>query len=159
MINFSRIENDIFIGSTPQIEADVMRLQEAKVSAALSLQSDSDLKAYRIDWKKLQSFYQYNDIAVQRFQIIDFDEVDLGNKLTSPIKALNGFLSDGHRVYVHCNAGVCRAPATVLGYLCHYRGLSLQEGLDHIRKHRPQANPYINAVSKALAQLASEKVL
>lgn len=156
MINFSRIETDIFIGSTPQAEADITQLKEIDVTAVLSLQSDSDLKTHRIDWKKLQSVYQYNDIVVQRFQIIDFDEVDLGNKLTSPIKALNSLLSDGHRVYVHCNAGVCRAPATVLGFLCHYRGLSIENGLDYIRENRPQAHPYTNAVNKALAQLAGE---
>ncbi len=157
MINFSRIETDIFIGSTPQTETDVTRLKQMKVSAVLSLQSDSDLKTHHIDWKKLQSVYQYNDITVQRFQIIDFDEVDLANKLTSPIKALNSFLSAGHRVYVHCNAGICRAPATVLGYLCHYRGTTMEDGLAYIRENRPQAHPYLNAVSKALAQLASEK--
>jgi len=156
MINFSRIETDIFIGSAPQTEVDVTRLKQIKISAVLSLQSDADVKAHRIDWKKLQSIYQYNDITVQRFQIIDFDETDLANKLTSPIKALNALLSEGHRVYVHCNAGICRAPATVLGYLCHYRDLSVQDGLAYIRQNRPQAHPYINAVNKALAQLAEE---
>ena len=58
---------------------------------------------------------------------------------------------------MHCNAGICRAPATVLGYLCHFRGLSLEDGLAYIRENRPQANPYTGAVSKALRQLAQER--
>lgn len=156
MINFSRLEQNIFIGSAPQSSVDASRLKQMKITAVLSLQSDGDFRSHQIDWKKLQSAYQYNDIAVQRFPIIDFDENDLGNKLADPVQALNALLSVGHRVYVHCNAGVCRAPATVLGYLCHYRSMSIEEGLEYIRSQRPQAHPYISAVEIALQKLAKQ---
>ena len=78
----------------------------------------------------------------------------MGNKLADPVRCLNDLLSAGNRVYVHCNAGVCRAPATVLGYLCYYRGMELEQGLEYIRRNRPQAHPYISAVEKALKQLS-----
>ena len=154
MINFDRIEGDIFIGSAPQNSIDVARLKQMKITAVLSLQSDQDFKSHRIDWKKLQSAYQYNDITVERFAIIDFDEADLGDKLADPVRSLNNLLSAGHRVYVHCNAGVCRAPATVLGYLCYFRGMEIEQGLEYIRRNRPQAHPYVSAVEKALTQLS-----
>jgi len=64
-------------------------------------------------------------------------------------------LAIGHRVYVHCNAGVCRAPATVLGYLCHYRGMTVDHGLEYLRAKRPQVHPYIGAVEKALEKLSA----
>jgi atypical dual specificity phosphatase len=154
MINFSRLEQNIFIGSAPQSSVDAARLKQMKISAVLSLQSDADFKSHRIDWQKLQSAYQYSDIVVQRFPVVDFDELDLGNKLADPVIALHSLLEVGHRVYVHCNAGVCRAPATVLGYLCHYRGMEIDAGLEYIRSQRPQAHPYISAVQKALTKLA-----
>lgn len=154
MINFGHIEPNIFIGSAPQNQVDVERLKQMGITALVSLQSDADLKGHRIDWSKLYSAYQYNNIVAQRFPIADFDEVDLGNKLASPVKTLNSLLSAGHRVYVHCNAGICRAPATVLGYLCHYRGMTFEQGLAFIRENRPQANPYKRAVEKALDQLS-----
>lgn len=153
MINFDRIENNIFIGTAPQNDVDVTRLAKMKITAVVSLQSDHDLAGLRIDWKKLQSNYQDNNIAIQRFPIIDFDEVDLGNRLAEPIQALNTLLAVGHRVYVHCNAGICRAPATVLGYLCHYKGMDVKEGLRYIRENRPQVHPYINSVERALNRL------
>ena len=155
MINFNRIEGDIFLGSAPQTSVDVARLKQMKVTAVLSLQSDADFKSHRIDWAKLQNTYQHNDITVQRFGIIDFDQQDLGEKLPEPIKALNSLLAVGHRVYVHCNAGVCRAPATVLGYLCHYRGMTIDSGLEYLRKNRPQVHPYISAVEQALSTLSA----
>ncbi|MFT6406997.1 MAG: protein-tyrosine phosphatase [Arenicella sp.] len=154
MINFDRIEANIFLGSAPQSSIDVARLKQMKITAVLSLQSDADFKSHRIDWKKLQNAYQQNNISVQRFAIVDFDEVDLGNKLAEPVQALNALLAGGHRAYVHCNAGVCRAPATVLAYLCHYRGMSIQGGLEFLRRSRPQVHPYISAVEKSLVKLA-----
>ena len=154
MISYSQIETDIFIGSAPQSSVDVARLLELNVSAVLSLQSDEDFRSHGIDWKKIQSIYRYNDIEVQRFQINDFDETDMGNKLVPPVQMLNDLLTQGKCVYVHCNAGVCRAPGTVLAYLSHYRGMSVEQGLVYIRRKRPQANPYIGAVTKALNQLS-----
>ena len=153
MINFDRIENNIFIGTAPQNDVDVTRLAKMKITAVVSLQSDHDLAGLRIDWKKLQSNYQDNNVSIQRFPIIDFDEVDLGNRLAEPIQALNALLAVGHRVYVHCNAGICRAPATVLGYLCHYKGMDVKGGLRYIRENRPQVHPYINSVEQALKRL------
>lgn len=155
MINFSRIEPAIFVGSAPQNSIDVSRLAQMKITSVISLQSDADLKSHNIDWNKLQSAYREFDIYVQRFPIIDFDEVDLGQKLPAPVKALNTVLALQHRVYVHCNAGICRAPATVLTYLCHYRGMSKEEGLEYIRKERPQVHPYMNAVTLALDEMST----
>lgn len=156
MLNFGRIEGDIFIGNAPHNSVDVARLKQMQITAVVSLQSDQDFKTHKIDWKKLQNAYQYSEITIERFPIIDFDEVDLGDRLAEPVKALHGLLTIGHRVYVHCNAGVCRAPATVLGYLCHYRGMEIEQGLEYIRRNRPQAHPYIRAVERALAQLSTD---
>jgi atypical dual specificity phosphatase len=154
MINFNPIDQFIFIGSTPQNEMDVARLAQMKVSAVLSLQSDVDLKQHRIDWKKLQAEYNARNITVARFPIMDFDEDDLGNKIAAPIQQLKQYLDVGHRVYVHCNAGICRASSTVLGYYMAYKGMSFDQGLAFIRTHRPQVNPYKNAVLKGVKALS-----
>ena len=153
MINFGQIDEQLFIGSAPQNSVDVARLKQMKISAVLSLQSDPDIRAHRIDWQKLQNAYQYNDLHFQRFPIIDFDEQDLGKRLPQPIRALEQLIGLQHKVYVHCNAGICRAPATVLGYLCHFRDMSIEVALEYIRRQRPHANPYLGAVRLALLEL------
>lgn len=156
MINFDPIEPGITVGSAPQSSVDVARLKEMKITAVISLQSDDDLKARKTDWSKLVAAYQHHDIDVNRFPINDFDELDLGQKVTQPIKKLNDLLKAKHNVYVHCNSGVCRAPATVLGYLCHFQGMTIEEGLRIIRIARPVANPYRKAVERALVELANQ---
>ena len=153
MLNFGHIESDIFVGYAPQSSVDVARLAQMRVTAVLSLQSDEDFRTHAIDWKKMKGAYEYNNIEVHRFPILDFDENDLARRLEQPVVQLHNLLVSGRRIYVHCNAGVCRAPATVLAYLCHYRGMSLEHGLEYIRRNRPQANPYLGAVQKTLDSL------
>jgi atypical dual specificity phosphatase len=156
MLNFGHIESDIFVGCAPQSSVDVARLGQMRINAVLSLQSDDDFITHAIDWKKLQSAYQYNNIEIHRFAIRDFDEFDMSRRLEAPVMQLHNLLVAGRRIYVHCNAGVCRAPATVLAYLCHYRGMSIEHGLEYIRRNRPQANPYVDAVEKTLSALKNK---
>ncbi len=156
MINFGPVETNLLVGNAPHGRVDVARLKQMQVSAVLSLQSDSDFKTHQIDHKTLLSAYQDNDILIYRIAIIDFDEKDLGDNVAQAAKRLNQLLTTGHRVYVHCNAGVCRAPATVLTYLCFYRHMSIEDGLEYIRRVRPQAHPYISAVKKGLEELRKQ---
>ena len=156
MINFDPIEPNIFIGSCPQNTIDVDRLHKLRVTAVLSLQTEQDFKYHNIDWAGLQRDYEQCGIYVQRFPIADFNEKDLGERVAEPIKELNNLLNVGHRVYVHCTAGICRASATVIGYLCHYKGMQPQEALTYVRDKRPVVNPYMKAVEKALQTLKED---
>lgn len=154
MINFDLVEPKVFVGSSPQSDIDVERLAQLKITAVINLQSDDDLKARNINWTDLQTAYQQYGMVVERFPINDFDEADLGNKVAEPIERLDAFLQDGHRVYVHCNSGICRAPAVVLGYLCHYQDMSINAGLQQLHIARPIVSPYRSAVEKALEHLS-----
>lgn len=151
MINFSRIDENIFVGSSPATAIDVNRLATAKITAVISLQSDEDLKQRKIDWQKLVETYQQSNIVAKRFPIKDFSESDLAENLAEPVAFLKIFLDAGHRVYVHCNAGICRAPATVIGYLCLHKGMTIEQALEFLRSNRPQVNPYIGALQSFLA--------
>ena len=56
-----------------------------------------------------------------------------------------GFLADrttvGHRVLVHCWAGVSRSPAIVAAFMTITAGLSADEALKIIQEKRPKADP------------------
>lgn len=152
MINFSRIDENIFVGSSPASAVDVGRLATAKITAVISLQSDEDLKQRKIDWQQLVETYQQSNIVAKRFSIKDFSESDLAKKLAEPVAYLKSLIDAGHRVYVHCNAGICRAPATVIGYLCLHKGMTIDQALEHLRSNRPQVNPYVGAIEAFLAK-------
>lgn len=158
MINFNRIEENIFVGSAPRNLIDVNRLEsQLKVTAILSLQTDSDFKNYQIDFNEISSGYRKADIQFYRFPITDFDAVDMSKKLVEPVQMLASLIDQEHRVYVHCNAGICRAPGTVLGYLHAYKGMDLDEGLAYMREKRPMVNPYMDAVRMAMKTLKNKE--
>jgi len=55
---------------------------------------------------------------------------------------LDEWTKEGHRVMVHCMAGVSRSVSVVITYLIMYKGWSLELALTHIGLRRPAANPH-----------------
>jgi len=156
MINFDLIQAKVYVGSSPNSRNDVARLKQLRVSALICLQSDADFKNHNIDWSELQRYYQESDISVHRHPILDFDEDDLAKEVGHAVLTLNRLLDQGHSIYVHCNSGICRAPAAVLGYLCHFEGMSFDAAMRQIQIARPIASPFRSAVKKALEDLAKD---
>jgi protein-tyrosine phosphatase len=58
-------------------------------------------------------------------QVKDFDPWSLRKVLPSAVQALHEAVSQGGRVYVHCTAGLGRAPAVVIAYLYWFKGMDL----------------------------------
>jgi protein-tyrosine phosphatase len=48
-------------------------------------------------------------------------------------------LRQGHRVYVHCTAGINRSPRVVLTYLTGVEGMGLEETMTLLPRARPEA--------------------
>lgn len=109
MINLTLINRRIFIGTYPHSEVDMDRLRSGpKISAVLNLQTDAD-----------------------------FSPDDLERKLALASDLLHQLITIGHRVYVHCTAGIGRAPAGVTGYLAWYEGMELEAAGEKVKSLRP----------------------
>jgi len=55
---------------------------------------------------------------------------------------LNRWINAGHKVIVHCYAGISRSVSTVLAYLMIYKRLMYQQAYDLVKKGRPELNPH-----------------
>jgi protein-tyrosine phosphatase len=53
-------------------------------------------------------------------------------------------LADGHHLLVHCGAGIGRA-GTLAAVTLVRQGMSTDEALVHVRRHRPMAGPEVGA--------------
>lgn len=149
MINFDRITKTIFIGTYPQSPLDIDRLRDgARVTAVVNLQSDADMKSLRVDWKTLTKHYIRRDMVIYRHPILDFDPADLTRNLRSAVVRVGELESVGHRIYIHCTAGVGRAPAVVIGHLAWNLGWDLDEAHQFVLERRV-CNPYIDAIRDA----------
>ncbi|MFC1664272.1 dual specificity protein phosphatase family protein [Pseudomonadota bacterium] len=149
MINYNQITAEIFVGSYPSNRLDVERLRSGlKITAVLNLQTDKDFIDWGINWKELSKIYLQTDMVVERVPIQDFDGVDLSARLIHAVDCLDRLITIGHRVYVHCTAGIGRAPATVVAYLAWCLDWSIDDAEAHLLKSRSCA-PNMDAIRHA----------
>jgi len=77
----------------------------------------------------------------------DFDDVvDLYQSVAEQIRS-------GDAVIVHCAAGIGRAGTLAVG-VCQILGMSLDDALLHVRRHRPGAGPEAGQQMEAVRYLA-----
>ena len=122
--------------------ADLDRIgAETGVSAVLSVQHNECLAYWGIDYDQMRTYGENLGLRMARSPMRDFDIPDQRCNLAQAVKALAHLQSNGHRTYVHCTAGLGRAPLTVLSFLVWIAGLSPQEAIGLIHRGRPGAVP------------------
>ena len=138
-LNWNVVRHDLAIGSCPRSSNDLNIIQaETHVSAMLSLQHDECLEALEIDYPRHLRQGRALGLVMARCPLRDFDPDDQRRGLPAAVRALNGLLRQGHRVYVHCTAGINRASLVVLSYLTWIEGASLEEAMESLLHARPE---------------------
>jgi atypical dual specificity phosphatase len=135
----------LFIGEYPRVE-DIAWLKQAfRVSAVFSLQDAEDLAVKGISLPTLLTECRTHNIEFHRTPIADFDCESLDKVLPEALEVLHTLSSDGHTVFLHCNAGCNRAPTVAIAYLHVHRGMTLHEARDFVKERRP-CGPYMEVL-------------
>jgi hypothetical protein len=118
------VADGIVVGTYPQTPEDVRHLKDQLgVTAVLSLQDDDDLEGLGVRWDLFARAYQASGIVAVREPVKDFAPKALMVRLAACVAALDRLVTAGHRVYVHCTAGINRSPTVVIAWLHAHRGL------------------------------------
>lgn len=134
--HYSDLDDRLAVGSSPAA-GDAGLLASRGVTALVSLQSDADLAERGLDWAALAADYAAAGIDATRVPVTDFDRRDLLRNLDRAVRAVDDYAAAGHKVYVHCNAGLNRSPCTVTGHLVSGRGMALEDAVLWIEaRHR-----------------------
>jgi hypothetical protein len=121
-LSFDQIgHTNIYIGNYPQVEDDAQALHEAGVTGIFNVQTDTDIEHRGYNWDLMKQYYSERGMEAIHFPITDFNHDDLLNKLFDGACKINHMVSNGQKVFVHCTAGMGRAPACVLAYLCLFK--------------------------------------
>ncbi len=146
MINYDAILDDLFVGTHPQDRDDIDHLRsERAVTAVLNLQTEEDMQMWGLDWSNVSRYYVECRMQLERVPIRDFDPIDLRAKLKKAVSALDALVRRNHRVYVHCTAGVGRAPAVAIAWLAWCQGWEMDEAVRHVRQRRA-CSPFVEAI-------------
>jgi len=122
--------------------ADLDRIgAEAGASAVLSVQHDDCLAYWDIDYPEMRTHGERVGLRMARSPMRDFDIPDQRRNLARAVRTLADLQSNEYRTYVHCTAGLGRAPLTVLSYLVWIEGLSPEQAISLIHRGRPGAVP------------------
>jgi len=150
-INFDKIADyPIFIGAYPQHEEDIKILTKNGVTAVLNVQTDIDMKHRQTDPMKLKEIYSRYNIKMTHYPIHDFNSEDLALKVKGAAECLNDLITEGRVVYVHCTAGMGRAPSTVIVYLVIYKKVEVDNAYNLVKENRKVVNPNMWSIKKAL---------
>jgi protein-tyrosine phosphatase len=132
-MDFAVITPKLLVGPCPYDSEEFQQLKSESVTAILSLLSleDEEESGVRGIVEATRAALEYRNVPVN-----DFDLLDLKRKLPACVEALDDLITNGHKVYVHCTAGVARSPTVVAAYL-HWRlHWPLERALDHLQRAR-----------------------
>jgi protein-tyrosine phosphatase len=137
ILRFSRISSQLYVGS--QFRKNGLKvLRNNGINAVVNLRKEFDDAAYGI----APADYCY-------LPTVD-DTAPTMDQLSEGINFIQRIISSGGKVYIHCSAGVGRAPTLAAAYLIT-TGLSLDEAIATLRHARPFIYimpPQINQLKK-----------
>jgi len=153
-LSCDEVTEGVVVGTYPQTPEDIRHMKEKLgVTAVLSLQDDDDLEALGVRWDLFARGYQANGIVAVREPVKDFSPRALGARLAACVAALERLVAAGHRVYVHCTAGINRSPTVVIAWLHAHRGLSVADAAAQVTGRR-QCWPFPEVLARIEELLA-----
>lgn len=154
-MNYTRILPDLIVGSCLQLASDADKLAEREgVRTVLCLQETSDQDWFSLDIAPIRErCSQRGDIQHLRHAIRDFDPFSLRRRLPSAVALLaRNAETNGGTAYVHCTAGLGRAPATALAYMWWIKGIPLDQAHADLTSKRPCC-PKLSAIREAAVDI------
>jgi len=142
---------DLLVGEYPT-PGDAAWLRAAHgVTAVVSLQDDADLASKGLRLRELEHAYRQHGVHFYRLPVPDCDNDILAARLDESVDLLRTLLTDGGRVYLHCNAGMNRAPTIAIAYLHVECGLPLGDARDFMKQRR-HCVPYMTVLHAHFGQ-------
>ena len=132
----SVISDELLVGEYPS-ESDIGWLKDTYgITAVQNLQDDDDLRMNGLDAGLLRDEYDAQGIEYVRTPIQDGSADAMAERLEVALHDLRELVDSNGRVYVHCNAGMNRAPTLAIAFLRAYRQMSLDEAMILVKKQR-----------------------
>lgn len=147
---FGLILPNLLVGEYPTPD-DACWLRAAQgVTAVVSLQDDADLASKGLELADLERAYRAEQLRFHRIPVPDCDNEILAARLDDIVGVLDSLLRAGDRVYLHCNAGMNRAPTAAIAYLHAHHAMALRAAFDFVKQRR-HCVPYMRVLEARYA--------
>jgi protein-tyrosine phosphatase len=135
---FAEVLGDLLVGAYPLDEKDVSTLSVMGVKRILNLVEDGEYR--RGERETVERALASAGIEEQRLSLTDFGGLP-APELEAAVQAVNRWLDEGARTYVHCRAGWQRSAAVAAGVIAIRAGIGIDEALAHVHARKPSADP------------------
>jgi len=145
--DYAFIMDALAIGEYPTPEDAAWLRSTHAISAVVCLQDDIDLDRKGLSLRALERAYAAHHIRFHRVPVPDGDGELLRARLDETVALVADLIARGERVYLHCNAGLNRAPTVAIAYLHVHHGHALDAACELVKVRRPCV-PYMRLLSK-----------
>eukprot|EP01023_Acetabularia_acetabulum_P066192 TRINITY_DN8899_c0_g1_i3.p1 TRINITY_DN8899_c0_g1~~TRINITY_DN8899_c0_g1_i3.p1 ORF type:complete len:274 (-),score=32.90 TRINITY_DN8899_c0_g1_i3:873-1694(-) len=150
---FHEVYHNLLCGSQPRSPQEVQQLQtEAGVTAIMNLQQDKDPIYWGINLNDIIQKAQQIGVKFIRTSVRDFDGDSLRRHLPEAATKLQHLLMQDDRVYIHCTAGLGRAPAVCIAWMYWFTDMDLDTAYEYLTSIRP-CGPKRDAIRAATYDL------
>jgi predicted protein tyrosine phosphatase len=135
---FADVTQNLVIGAYPLDARDVAMLANMRVQRVLNLVEDEE---YRPGEREVVE-QALRDAGIEeiRMRLTDFGQLP-AEELEAAVVAVNAWLGEGMRVYVHCRAGWQRSAAGAAGVVAMREELDIATALERVQLRKPSADP------------------
>ena len=127
---------DLRIGEYPTPQDAAWLADTHGITAVVSLQDDADLACKDLSLRSLENAYRAASIRFERVPMHDGDMDHVALRLDEALALVAWNASEGRSVYLHCNAGMNRAPTVAIAFLHVHRGFALEDAREHVKQRR-----------------------
>jgi atypical dual specificity phosphatase len=142
---FAEILPNLLVGEYPTPDDALWLRRVQRVTAVLSLQDDADLASKGLVLSEIERAYSSQRLRFHRMPVPDCDNDFLQARLDAIVAQLRRLHDDAERVYLHCNAGMNRAPTVAIAYLHVHHEMGLDAARDFVKQRR-HCVPYMRVL-------------
>jgi protein-tyrosine phosphatase len=135
----------LLVGEYPTPDdAEWLRVVQG-ITCVFSLQDDADLASKGLQLREMEDAYRVAGLDFHRMPVADADTDLLAARLDPIVEQLAALMDAGQCVYLHCNAGMNRAPTIAIAYLHVHRAMPLAEARTFVKQRR-HCVPYMQVL-------------
>lgn len=137
--SIDRIDDGVWVGPAPLTPGDYQGLAQLGIQEVLCLQTESESMALGVDPVDAVRMARNAGLGFQRVAIRDYDVRSMAAEVPSAVRKLLYLLQQDRVVYVHCAAGINRAPTVVAGALALRHSLTGEQACSWVVALHPSA--------------------
>ncbi len=139
------INGRLWVGSFVRAE-DIGEIASLGITTLITLQSQDDLINYSIRLDAVLDACSRHNIRVRHLPVADFDKAALALNLDRCVAALASALAEPRaRVYLHCTAGINRAPTVAAAFLIRHFRMTALEAFAFLTSRR-RCQPFLSVL-------------